>query len=245
MESKKKLFFWDFLRLIILFFIFYPIFGGAEINLQNLAGSALEFGVSELLTNDGHIWGDIPWILTGMDLRGQIWIFSQPLIVLLGFLWAYKNSRIAKKLRIANWIIALGLYAGYTIFFPLSPKYDYFIYAYGLSQTGWPASFAISVILSLALMWLGVILISGYLIYKSLQEENSIWARRILFLLSMGVPGFGHIVIGKIKRGIVFMVLGFAIWAIDFYLFFISPFAFIPALLFWLYVARDAYRIRE
>lgn len=245
MEAKKKLFYWDFIRIIVLFFIFYPIFGGAEINQSNLIGWALETGLSELLTNDGHIWGDIPWILFNVDLRGQIWLFAQPAIVLLSFLWAYKNSQIAKKLRIANWIIALSAYAGYTIFFPTSPQYDYFIYVYALTLTGWPAIFSLSVILSLALMWLGVILISGYLIYKSLQEENSIWAKRILFLLSMGVPGFGHIVIGKIKRGIVFMALGFAIWAIDFYLFFVSSFAFIPTLLLWLYVARDAYIIHE
>jgi len=162
---------------------------------------------------------------------------------LLGFLWAYKNSRFAKKLRIANWIIALFLYAGYTIFFPTSSQYDYFIYAYALSQLGWSANFIFSVILSFILMWMGVILISGYLIYKALHEENSVWARRVLFLLSMGVPGSGHIAIGKIKRGISFMSIGFIVWTIDFYLFFITPLAFIPTLLLWLYVARDVYRI--
>lgn len=242
MKSKKILFFWDFLRVIILFFIFYPIFGGAEIIPQNPVASALEIGLSEFLTNDGHIWGDIFWILTEIDLRGQIWIFSQPLIVLLGFLWAYKNLRIAKKLRIANWIIALLLYTGYTIFFPTSSHYDYFIYAYALSQLGWSVGFTFSVILSLALMWSGIILIPGYLIYKSLREENNKWARKILFLLSVGVPGSGHIAIGKIKHGILFMSIGFIIWIIDFYLFFITPFAFIPTLLFWLYVARDVYK---
>ena len=90
---------------------------------------------------------------------------------------------------------------------------------------------------------MGVILISGYLIYKALHEENSVWARRVLFLLSMGVPGSGHIAIGKIKRGISFMSIGFIVWTIDFYLFFITPLAFIPTLLLWLYVARDVYRI--
>lgn len=245
MESKKKLFYWDLTRYLLLFLVFYPLFGGAEFIPGNPVGWALEVGASELLTNDGHVWGDFVWILSGMDLRGIVWLFGELAVVLLGYFWAYKNWGIAKKLRIFNWIIALGAYAGYTIFFPTNPQYDYFIYAYALSLTGWSAISTLSVILSLALMWLGVILISGYLIYKSLQEENSIWARRILFLLSTGVPGFGHIVIGKIKRGIVFMVLGFAIWAIDFYLFFISPLAFIPTLLFWLYVARDAYRIHE
>jgi len=245
MEIKKKLFYWDFIRTVILFFIFYPIFGGAEINTSNLAGWALEVGVSELLTNDGHIWGDIPWILFGVDLRGQIWMFAQPVIVLLGFLWAYKNSQFAKNLRIANWMIALGLYAGWTIFYPTTPKYDYFIFAYVLSQTGWSLILLVSFIISLAMMWTGVILISGYLIYKSLKEENSIWARKILFLMSMGIPGSGHLAVGKIKRGIFFMAVGFIIWAIDFYLFFITPFAFIPTLIFWLYVARDAYNIQE
>ena len=245
MEAKKKLFYWDFIRIIVLFFIFYPIFGGAEINQLNLVGWALETGASELLTNDGHIWGDIPWILFNVDLRGQIWMFAQPAIVLFSFLWAYKNSAIAKKLRIANWIIALSLYAGWTIFYPTTPRYDYFIFAYVLSQSGWPLLLFIASVISIAMMWAGVIMVSGYLIYKSLKEENSAWARRILFLLSLGMPGFGHIAIGKIKRGIIFMAIGFTVWAIDFYLFFITPFAFVPTLLFWFYVARDAYKIQD
>lgn len=245
MESKKKLFFWDLTRYLALFLVFYPLFGGAEFIPGNPVGWALEVGASELLTNDGHVWGDFVWILSGMDLRGIVWLFSELAVVLLGYFWAYKNWGIAKKLRIFNWIIALCVYAGYTIFFPSSPRYDYFIYAYALSQAGWPLIFTLATSLSLILMWLGVILVSGYLIYKSLQEENSTWAKRILFLLSMGVPGFGHIVIGKIKRGIAFMMLGFTIWVIDFYLFFTTPLAFIPTLLFWLYAARDAYRIQE
>jgi len=245
MESKKKLFFWDLIRYLVLFLVFYPLFGGAEYIPGNPVGWALEVGASEFLTNDGHVWGDFVWLLSGIDLRGIVWIFTQLAVVLLGYLWAYRNWGIARGLRIFNWIIALVVYAGYTIFFPASPQYDYFIFAYALSQMGWPLIFTLSAILSLTLMWLGVILISGYLIYKSLLEENSIWARRILFLLSMGVPGFGHIAIGKIKRGIAFMTIGSAIWAVDFYLFFVSPFAFIPTLLFWLYVARDACKMHE
>lgn len=240
MESKKKLFFWDLARYLLLFLVFYPIFGGADFNPQNPVGWAFEVGASEFLTNDGHVWGDFVWIFGGIDLRGQIWLFSMLAIVVLDYFWVYKNWEIAKKLRIFNWIIALGAYAGYTIFFPQSPQYDYFIFAYGLSRLGWPFNFTFSAILSLVMMWLGVILISGWLIYKSLQEENSTWAKRILFLLSMGIPGFGHIAIGKIRHGVMFMALGLAIWTIDFYLFFASPFAFIPTLLFWLYAARDA-----
>jgi len=242
MEAKKKLFYWDFARVIILFFIFYPIFGGAEINQKNLIGWAFKIGASEFLTNDGHIWGDIPWLLFNIDLRGQIWMFSQPIIVLFGFLWAYKNSIFAKKLRIANWTIALGLYAGWTIFFPTFPKYDYFIFAYVLFQSGWLFMLFIAVIISLAMMWAGIIIIPGYLIYKSLKEENDNRAKNILFFLSMGVPGAGHVAIGKYKRGLIFLAAGSVIWAIDFYLFFITPLAFIPTLLFWLYAARDVYR---
>lgn len=236
------MFFWDLARIIILFFIFYPVFGGAEINEKNLIAWALEIGASEFLTNDGHIWGDIPWILFNIDLRGQIWIFAQPAMVLLGFLWAYKNNAFAKKLRIANWMIAFGLYAGWTIFYPASPKYDYYIFAYVLSQSGWSFALLISAIISIVMMWAGVIMISGYLIYKSLREENNPWAKKILFLLSMSVPGAGHLALGKYKRGLIFLAVGSVIWAIDFYLFFITPLAFIPTFMYWFYVARDVYR---
>lgn len=239
MEAKKKLFLWDLIRVVILFLVFYPIFGGAEINEKDLVGSALKIGVSEILTNDGHIWGDIPWILFGVDLRGQIWAFTQPAIVLVGFLWAYKNSIFAKKVRIVNWVIALCLYAGWTIFYPTSPKYDYFIFAYVLFQSGWPLILFVTSVMSLAMMWAGIIIIPGYLIYKTLKEENNIWAARILFLISMGIPGAGHFAIGKYKRGLFFLAIGSVIWAVDFYLFFITPLAFIPTLLFWLYAARD------
>lgn len=242
MEARKKLFLWDLIRVVILFFIFYPIFGGAEFNGKNLVGSALEIGASEILTNDGHIWGDIPWILFGIDLRGQIWAFTQPAIVLIGFFWAYKNSVFAKKIRIANWIIALCLYAGWTIFFPLSPRYDYFIFAYVLAQTGWPLLLLVASVISIAMMWIGIIIVPGYLIYKSLKEENDSRAKNILFLLSMGIPGSGHLAIGKYRRGLGFMAAGFIIWAAGLYLFFITPLAFIPVLLFWLYAARDVCR---
>jgi hypothetical protein len=242
MEAKKKLFLWDLIRVVILFFVFYPIFGGAEINEKDLVGSALKIGVSEILTNDGHIWGDIPWVLFNVDLRGQIWIIVQPIIVLLGFLWAYKNIMFARKLRIANWVIALALYAGWTIFYPTSPKYDYFIFAYVLFQSGWPLALIVSSLLSIIMMWAGIIIIPGYLIYKSLKEENNIWAAKILFLLSMGIPGAAHFAVRKYKRGLFFLAAGSVIWAVDFYLFFITPLAFIPTLLFWLYTARDVYR---
>lgn len=245
MEARKKLFLWDLVKVIILFLIFYPIFGDAEINENNLIGSVVEIGISELLTNDGHIWGDIPWVLFNIDMRGQIWMIAQPIIASFGFLWAYKSIAIAKKLRIANWMVALGLYSGWTIFYPVSPKYDYFIFAYVLSRSGWPLILFVLSVISLVMMWAGIIIIPGYLIYKSLKEENNIWAARVLFLISMGMPGAGHFAIGKFKRGMIFFMVGSIIWAADFYLFFITPLAFVPTLLFWLYAARDVCREEE
>ncbi|MFA6096212.1 MAG: hypothetical protein WC788_01130 [Candidatus Paceibacterota bacterium] len=242
MENKKKLFYWDFARIIVLFFIFYPVFGGAEIDQADLSGWAIETGISELLTNDGHVWGDIPWILFNIDFRGQIWIFAQPVIVALSFLWAYKNSVIAKRLRIANWFIALCLYAGWTIFYPTTPKYDYFIFAYVLSQTGWPPILLVSFLISILMMWAGVVLVSGYYIYKSLLDEKNGLEKIIPLAMSMGIPGTGHFAVGKRRRGAIFLFMGSLVWAIDFYLFFITPLAFIPTLLFWAYSAYDVNR---
>jgi TM2 domain-containing membrane protein YozV len=92
------------------------------------------------------------------------------------------------------------------------------------------------------MMWFGIIIVPGYLIYRSLKEENDSRAKNILFLLSMGIPGSGHLAIGKYRRGLFFLAAGSIIWAVDFYLFFITPLAFVPTLLFWLYAARDVYR---
>jgi len=246
MESKKKLFFWDLIRLILLFFIFYPLFGGAKINPKNLVGWAIETGFSELLTNDGHIWGDFVWIFTGVDLRGKIWIFTQPVIVSLGFLWAYRGSAAAKNFRIFNWFIALIAYSLYTIFFSTAQRYDYFIYAYVLSQTGWPVILTFSVFLSIVLMWLGVVLISGFLIYKSLLEEKSSWARRIPVLVSLGVPGVGHFFVKEYIRGVIFLIFAIIIWLSCFYLHYIIPkLSFIPVAVFWAYGMFDVWRLRK
>lgn len=243
MENKKKLFYWDFARIIVLFFIFYPIFGGAEIDRANLSGWAIETGISELLTNDGHVWGDIPWIFFNIDLRGQIWIFAQPAIVLLSFMWVYKNSATAKKLRILNWFSALGLYAGWTVFFPTAPRYDYFIFAYVLSQTGWPSLLLILSVISVAMMWAGVIMVSGYFIYRSLLDENSGLAKKIPVAMSLGIPGTGHFAVGRRRRGAIFLFAGSFVWTIDFYLSFITPLAFVPTLLFWAYSAYDVNKL--
>lgn len=246
MESKKKLFFWDLIRLVLLFFVFYPLFGGAQINPKNLVGWAIETGVSELLTNDGHIWGDFVWIFTGVDLRGKIWLFAQPAIVVLGFLWAYKGLTFAKKLRIFNWFIALTAYAVWTIFFSTAQRYDYFIYAYVLSQTGWPVILTFSVLLSIVLMWLGIVLISGFFIYKALLEEKSSWAGSIPVFVSLGVPGAGHFFVKEYIRGVIFLIFAIIIWASCFYLYYIIPkLSFIPVAVFWAYGMFDVWRLRK
>lgn len=249
MDFKKKLFLWDLSRYLILFFVLYNrgLFPtSAELLKTAPVLGSLKIGLEEFMSNDGHIWGDFYWMATGTDLRGQIWVFSMLGVVALDYLWAYKNSSFAGKLRIANWIIALGAYAGYTVFFPASPRYDYFIYAYLLAQYGWPVLLTVSAVISLAMMWLGVILLGGYLIHRSLEEDGNRWNTSVPVLLSLGIPGSGHIAVGKYRAGLFFLASAIIVWGVGFYMSFIVPFAsFIPALLFWLYAANDVRKIMQ
>ena len=83
-------------------------------------------------------------------------------------------------------------------------------------------------------MWLGAVLVNGYLMYKQYTVTDKKRAPWIAALLSLGVPGVGQIAIGKYKRGAVFLLLAPLIWLIGLYLY------YIPTLILWLYAAYDA-----
>lgn len=234
MDSKKRLFFWDLSRYLLLFLVFYPLVQLDEPDLNHISGWITAIGASELLTNDGHVWGDFHWILTGNDMRGQIWLFSMLFVVFLDYLWAFRGSAFAMRIRIANWAIAFAAYAGYTLFFPLSQRYDYFIYLYVLSETGWQAATVFLVLLSVAMMWLGVILADGYLIFRSLEKEDERLFRLMPVLLSLGIPGAGQIARGRYRRGAIFALLAVPVWAAGLFL------HQVPTILFWAYAAHDA-----
>lgn len=178
---KKKLFYWNLIQTVgyWLFFyvVWYPLVRPAIEAISK--GGTIEnwfwffFGlpVSEFLSNDGHVWGDLFWIFTGVDLRGIIWMFSMPAITILSYLWAHRNSRIAKYLRTFSYLVALSAYLIYTIFFTWDPRYDYFIWLAIIYIWNWAWWVIVIAIVTVAMMWFGVIVSNGYLIWKAWKEE--------------------------------------------------------------------------
>lgn len=118
-------------------------------------------------TNDGHIYGDLAYVFTGQEIRAYVWIFSMLFVVVLSYYWGWKHNKNAKYLRTASWGFTLFWYLIWTFFFYWRPDYDYavwwnYIVAYNFNPL---------VILLAAfyffLEFFGVLISSGYLIYKS------------------------------------------------------------------------------
>ena len=262
LDYKKKLFYWDFIR-IIPWAIMILTMGGrvrmaekaiiSEATLQAFLQSGVPLvgspatlvdwawllfwiPVFEFLTSDGHIWGDFLFILSGYtpDIQMFVWVFSLPTIILLDYLWAYRDNNTAKNLRTANWVIALLAYFIWTVFFPLNKHYDYFVWFCFITYWHWAWWIVLIAIVSIVSMWFGVLLVSGPLIYKQCTVTDKKRAPWIAALLSLGVPGVGQIAIGKYKRGAVFLLLAPLIWLIGLYMY------YIPTLILWLYAAYDA-----
>jgi len=243
----KRLFYFDFVRTFILFFVLLPWVASPDVFIpEDGVPSKLEAtnwilwtSASEFLTNDGHVWGDFVWIATGFtrDLRGNVWQFSLPFIILLDYLWAFKRNRTAMNLRIANWVIAASAYIIWTVIFPLSTNYDYAVWIYALDLYNYQPWIISLVTLGILSMWLGVILIPGYLIYRVLMQQRNPNAPYIAAILSLSIPGAGQMACKNVKRGVVFLSAAPIFWILGIFLY------HIPTVIWWGLSARDSYNL--
>lgn len=264
LEPKKKLFYWDLIR-TILFFLIISTLGwkwkmvqkviyseetlrafqqigvplvGSPATMADWSFYWFYLGVGNFMANDGHIWGDMVYVLSGqtIDPRMLIWIFSIPAIVFLDYLWAFRSSKIAMKLRVANWTIDLFLLFVWTVFLPLLPNYDYRVWLLTIVYWNYAWWVILLSIFILSLMWLGPILITGFLIFKELLSSKSKFASWMPALLSLGIPGAGQIAKGRYKRGLLFLLPVIPIWLVGLFTF------YIPTLIWWLFAAYDVKR---
>ena len=253
MDYKKKLFWWDFLRFIILLPFYYipflkevfPINIFTEEVLQlsyfELQKLVVRFGIGlgirESLSNSGHIWGDFTYLITGnINVWAPICLFTIPIIIVLDYLWAYRNKAWSGKIRTANWFITMLAYFVWTVFFTLDQRYDYYVWLFLVDYFHWKLWVIFLAIYALSMMWIKLI-VSGYFIYKEYSLADKRWAPWVLAVLSLGVPGTGQIAKGEVKKGIVFLLLSPFILIVSLFLY------HIPALIWWLYAAYDAKRI--
>lgn len=169
---KKKLYYWNWIQYIVSVWIallIYPI-------QVNPIGWWIYITVVEFFTPDTHIYGDLAYILTGQEIRWFVWVPTILIGIGLVYLWAYKNNKIAKYLRIGSWVFTLLFYLIWTLFFYWREDYDYAVWA-GFITTYWSASpilgliVFVMAIISLSAMWFGVIISNGYLIYKGWKED--------------------------------------------------------------------------
>lgn len=63
----------------------------------------------------------------------------------------------------------------------------------------------------------------------------------ITIILAVILSGLGHIYLGFIKRGIVILIIGIAIWAVVTWL--IPVFGWIIGVAYWVWQIYDAYKI--
>lgn len=181
-DYKKKLFFWNLIQ-YVLYFILNLLFWNTYTTILYLMqagdysfGNLLLFwfyvSFSELLTLDFHVFGDFIWILTNIDLRILSLYLFMPAGIIIDYLWAFKASNKAKYLRISIFSIALLSYLRYTFFEFMDPRYDYFIWYYIINQYGFNIVAIVLALSAILMMWFGVIISNGYLIYKAWKTER-------------------------------------------------------------------------
>lgn len=169
---KKKLYYWNLIQYLMswvnaIFIVPLAAFGPL--------GWYIYITMTEFFSNDGHIYGDFAYLLTGQEIRAFVWIFSMLFVVVLSYFWAYRNSRAAKHLRTASYLVTLISYIIWTLFFTWAENYDYAVWADYIVEYGeYPTLLPIVVLLAiiaLSIMWFGVIVSNGYLIYKGWKED--------------------------------------------------------------------------
>lgn len=166
----KKLFYWNLIQYIAAWVMALFLLPLRDAGVGGVLGWYVFLVFNELLTNDGHIYGDLAYIITGLEIRAFVWIFSMLAVVILSYLWGFKNSKKAKYIRTATWAFTLLFYLVWTIFFPMRPDYDYAVWANYIVLYEYNPLVIFLAGFSIFIMWFGVIISSGYLIYKGWKE---------------------------------------------------------------------------
>ncbi len=164
---RKKLYYWNLIQYIFMWvsLILFSPFQANPIMWW------IYITTTEFFTSDGHIYGDFGYILTGMEIRGIIWIFTMFAMIVLSYLWASRNSRAAKYMRTGSYMVTLVSYMIWTVFFTWDPRYDYAVWAGNIARYNYSPLVILMAIISLSAMWFGVIVSNGYLIYKGWKEK--------------------------------------------------------------------------
>jgi len=169
---KKKLCYWNIVQFIC-YWVCFIVFSPFQANPIMWSVYML---TTEFFTNDGHVYGDIVYILTGREIRGIIWIFTILAMIVLSYLWAFRKNNVAKFLRTGSYMVTLTSYVIWTLFFtggfPGGPRYDYAGWASRIVAYRYNPLVILMAIISLSAMWFGVIVSNGYLIYKGWREES-------------------------------------------------------------------------
>jgi len=167
---KKKLFYWNLIQYVGYWtWILVAVLIGRPI--ANPILWWVDVTVSEFLSNDGHIWGDLASMFIRLDLRGIVWAFSMFAVVVLSYLWAYRHSRAARCLRTGSYLVTLLMYLIWTIFFTWDPRYDYYVWAKIIISYNFSLIVILMAFVAIVSMWFGVIISNGYLIFKSWKER--------------------------------------------------------------------------
>jgi len=166
----KKLFFWNLIQFPVgttIYFILIPFNANVVVAWLNVA-------LTEFFNADVHIWGDFVWLFTGIDLRGILWVFVVfPLFLVITYLWAFRDNKIAKYVRSTSYLISLSAYLIWTIFFTWDARYDYAIWAMFIRAYDYMPLAFLMVAIAISCMWFGVIISNGYLIYKAWKEKEN------------------------------------------------------------------------
>lgn len=165
---RKKLYYWNLIQYIMswvnaIFIVPLQAFGPV--------GWYIYITVTEFFTNDGHIYGDFAYLATGQEIRALVWIFSMLFVVVLSYLWAFRGSRRAGYARTISYLITLGSYVGWTLFFTWAEGYDYAVWANYIVLYEYNPLVILLAAIALLIMWFGVIISNGYLIYKSWKAD--------------------------------------------------------------------------
>ena len=255
MEYKKKLFWWDFIRLPLFYTIYFlrlktDIFGPVNPFTSEVASLSYDVqknmavhwcigqGIEYFGSNSGHIWGDFLYLITGNINYWVIAFITIPLIVLMDYLWAYRNKEWAGNIRIYNWFILITAYFIWTVFFPLDKRYDYYVFNFICEYFHFGAWIILLSIFVISMMWIKF-LISGYFIYKECYDKKKKIYPWIPMFLSLGIPGTGQFAKKEIKKGLLFISLAPLVWWGGLYAF------YIPTIILWGYSAYDARRVRN
>lgn len=100
---KKKLYFWNWVQYIVSVWVNILI-----IPIQaHPIGWWIYITVVEFFTPDTHIYGDLAYLSTGSEIRWFVWVPTILIGIGVVYLWAYKNSKIAKYIRTVSWAFTL------------------------------------------------------------------------------------------------------------------------------------------